>query len=94
VSTHTRTPVSEDGRSWEAMTKTTETAIDTVLTILCDRSPREQKEIRRELCERLGVCEGTAAAYTSASLLFMREEGWIRCVSPAAGPRSAIWELA
>lgn len=50
-----------------------------------------QSDLAHTLAKEQDLNLGTARAYTSASLLYFRQVGWVECVDPS--PPSPWWRL-
>lgn len=88
----TRLRIFDQGlRTWTAESRATDEAMNAVLEILMARGTSYQRDIVEELIDVLGCKAGTAAAFTSASLLYFREAGWVRLVEVEGN--KAVWEL-
>lgn len=87
-----RIRVTEDDprRSWRPEEKVTDEAMNVVLGYLIEKGRSYQADIAEHVAAELGIKLGTAAAYTSASLLYFREAGWVRHVEDEG--HKAIWE--
>jgi hypothetical protein len=90
---HQRVPVSEDAvRSYRPEAMAGAEAIDFVLDYVTANGPVRQSEIRVAVYASLVDSFNSACARTSGALLYLREEGYVRCTRPSRGSISAIWE--
>lgn len=89
---HHRIYVEGVERTWDPEDKATDEAMNEVLDILLSRGRMFQAEIAEEVQARMGVLIGTARAYTSGSLLYLSQVGFVRHVETVKG--KAIWDVA
>lgn len=85
-------PISEDGeRTWDPYHKATERQLEFVLEYLIANAPCRQDDIVKAMLRHMRIPTGTAAAATSASLLYFKLAGWVK--PGATERRSTIWHL-